>query len=45
MNHPQFHSVSDAELLNVEGGGFFSWLSDVVGAVEGVLRFIGRPWT
>ncbi len=45
MNYPQFQSVGDAELLNVEGGGLFSWLGRVVDAVEGVLRAVGRPWT
>jgi hypothetical protein len=41
----RFHSVSEAELVAVQGGGLFDWLGDVVGAVEDVLRFIGRPWT
>ncbi len=41
----RFHAVSEAELIAVQGGGLFDWLGDLVGAVEGVLRFIGRPWT
>jgi hypothetical protein len=41
----RFHAVSEAELVAVQGGGLFDWLSDVVDAVEGVLQFIGRPWT
>jgi hypothetical protein len=41
----RFHDVSEAELALVQGGGLFDWLGDLVGAVEGVLRFIGRPWT
>jgi hypothetical protein len=45
MNHSPFQNVSEAELLQVEGGGFFDWLGEVVGAVESVFRFIGRPWT
>jgi hypothetical protein len=45
MNHPQLQPVNDAELLNVEGGGFFDWLGEVVDAVESVFRFIGQPWT
>jgi hypothetical protein len=44
-NHRQLHPVSDAELLSVQGGGFFDWLGGLVGAVEDVFRFIGRPWT
>ena len=41
----RFQAVSEAELTAVQGGGLFDWLGDLVDAVEGVLRFIGRPWT
>jgi hypothetical protein len=45
MQPTNFHSLDDAELLAVQGGGLFSFLGKVVGAVEGVLRSLGRPWT
>lgn len=45
MNASKLHPVDDAELLAVHGGGLFSFLGKVVGAVEGVLRSLGRPWT
>jgi hypothetical protein len=45
MNRTNFDSVDHAELLAVQGGGLWSFLGKVVGAVEGVLRSLGRPWT
>jgi hypothetical protein len=45
MNDSRLQPVSEAELVAVHGGGLFSWLGKVVGAVEGVLRMVGRPWT
>jgi hypothetical protein len=45
MNRITFEAVDNAELLAVQGGGLLSFLGRVVGAVEGVLRSLGRPWT
>jgi hypothetical protein len=45
MNSPKLRPVSEAEMIAVQGGGIFSWLGKVVGAVESVLRSINRPWT
>ncbi len=45
MNDPRLTPVDEHELRLVAGGGLFSWLGSVVGAIEGVVRSLGRPWT